>query len=323
MARRMLGILILVATTVLGCTSAPKGLEPVDKFDGGRYMGKWYEIARLDHSFERNLSNVSAIYTAKEQGEIAVLNRGFNEKDGEWEQIEGKARFVGDETIGSLKVSFFGPFYGGYHIIELDRVDYSYAMVAGPSRSYLWILSRATKLDGAIYSRLVTRAADLGFDTTELIRVAHDRTATTQLPMGGANMVSKATDKLRPCPDTPNCVSSLAGDQKHFIEPISYEGERTVAQQEMLAVLKSFKRVRMVRIEEDYIHAEFVSSFFKFVDDVEFYFDPAQKLIQVRSASRTGYSDLGVNRRRIEAIRERFGQKKNTKRVVPGHSAIG
>ena len=307
---KTLGILFLVTTAaIIGCTSVPKGLEPVSGFDADRYLGKWYEIARLDHSFERNLSNVSAIYTAKEKGEIAVLNRGYNEKTGEWEQIEGNARFVGDESVGSLKVSFFGPFYGGYHILALDKEDYGYAMVSGPSRSYLWILSRTTELDEAIYSSLVTKATALGFDTTELIRVAHDRAAKTQLPVGGANMVSKATDKLRPCPATPNCVSSLAGDQKHFIEPISYEGESAVAQQELLGVLKSFKRVRMVRVEEGYIHAEFVSSIFRFVDDVEFYFDSSRKLIQVRSASRTGYSDLGVNRRRIEAIREQFDQK--------------
>ena len=307
---KTLGILFLVTTAaIIGCTSVPKGLEPVSGFDADRYLGKWYEIARLDHSFERNLSNVSAIYTAKEKGEIAVLNRGYNEKTGEWEQIEGNARFVGDESVGSLKVSFFGPFYGGYHILALDKEDYGYAMVSGPSRSYLWILSRTTELDEAIYSSLVTKATALGFDTTELIRVAHDRAATTQLPVGGANMVSKATDKLRPCPATPNCVSSLAGDQKHFIEPISYEGESAVAQQELLGVLKSFKRVRMVRVEEGYIHAEFVSSIFRFVDDVEFYFDNVQKLIQVRSASRTGYYDLGVNRRRIEAIRKQFDLK--------------
>jgi len=122
-------------------------------------------------------------------------------------------------------------------------------------------------------------------------------------------MASEAANKFRPCPDTPNCVSSLAGDKKHFIEPISYEGETAVAQNELLVILKSFKRVRMVRIDEDYIHAEFVSSFFKFVDDVEFYFDNAKKLIQVRSASRTGYSDLGINRRRIEEIRKQLDQK--------------
>ncbi len=307
-----LGILFLVASaTIAGCTGVPKGLEPVSGFDADRYLGKWYEIARLDHSFERNLSNVSAMYTAKEKGAIAVLNRGFNEKDGEWEQIEGKARFVGDETIGSLKVSFFGPFYGGYHVIELDRMDYGYAMVSGPSRSYLWILSRTTKLDEAIYLRLVNRAAAVGFDTTGLIRVKHDRTSEIQLPGGGAKMVSKAANKLTPCPDTPNCVSSLAEDKKHFIEPISYQGDNGVAQQELLGILNSFKRVRVVRIEEDYIHAEFMSFIFRFVDDVEFYFDNAKNLIQVRSASRTGYSDLGVNRRRIEEIRKQFDPKIN------------
>ena len=96
--------------------------------------------------------------------------------------IEGKARFINNESVGSLKVSFFGPFYGGYHVIELDRLDYSYAMVSGPSLSYLWILSRTTELDEAIYSRLVNTAAELGFDTTKLIWVKHDRTAKILLP---------------------------------------------------------------------------------------------------------------------------------------------
>jgi len=307
---RALGILILVSATGLGCTSVPKGLEPVDEFDGDRYMGKWYEIARLDHSFERNLSNVSAMYTAKEKGDIAVLNRGFNEKDGEWKQIEGKARFVGDETIGSLKVSFFGPFYGGYHIIELDRMDYCYAMVSGPSRSYLWILSRTPTLDEAIYLELVNRAAELGFETTKLIRVKHDRPAEILLPEKEKEikMSSKAASMFAPCPDSPNCVSSLADNKKHFVEPIPYHGEKAVAQYELLEILHSFKRAHLVTIEENYIHVEFVSSIFRFVDDVEFYFDTAKKLIQVRSASRTGYFDFGVNRRRVEEIRKQFGQ---------------
>jgi apolipoprotein D and lipocalin family protein len=274
-------------------------------------MGKWYEIARLDHSFERNLSNVSAMYTAKENGEIAVLNRGYNEKTGEWKQIKGNARFVGDETVGSLKVSFFGPFYGGYHIIELDSVSYSYAIVSGPSRSYLWILYRTTTLDEPIYSRLVSRAAELGFDTTKLIRVKHDRTAEILLPdkEKDIKMSSKAAKVFAPCPDSPNCVSSLADNKKHFVEPIPYHGEKAVAQYELLEILHSFKRTRLVTIEENYIHAEFVSSIFRFVDDVEFYFDTAKKLIQVRSASRTGYFDFGVNRRRVEEIRKQFDQK--------------
>jgi len=172
---KTLGIIILVATTVLGCTGVPKGLEPVSGFDGDRYLGKWYEIARLDHSFERNLSNVSAMYTANEKGVIAVTNRGYNEKADKWKQIEGRARFIGDNTVGSLKVSFFGPFYGGYHVIALDKENYSYAMVAGPNLSYLWILSRSTSLDETILSDLTDKAAEWGFKTTELIVVKHDR----------------------------------------------------------------------------------------------------------------------------------------------------
>ena len=106
---KTLGRIILVATTVLGCTGVPKDLEPVSEFDGQRYMGKWYEIARLDHSFERNLSNVSATYARDSAGVISVTNRGYNEKTDKWKQIEGRARFIGDNTVGSLKVSFFGP----------------------------------------------------------------------------------------------------------------------------------------------------------------------------------------------------------------------
>jgi len=296
----------ILATLIWGCTSVPKGLEPVSEFDGDRYLGKWYEIARLDHSFERNLSNVSALYSAKKNGEIAVLNRGYNEKTGEWEQIEGKARFVGDESIGSLKVSFFGPFYGGYHVIELDRLNYSYAMVSGPSRSYLWILSRTTELDETTYSRLVARAGALGFDTSALIRVGHDRAANILFPEGATKMQSKAAEKLSPCPDSPNCVSSLAEDKKHFIEPILYKGDSTVVRQKLLEILYSFKRVRVVELDDSYVHAEFRSFVFGFVDDVEFYFDDVQKIIHMKSASRTGYFDFGVNRRRIEKIKQLF-----------------
>jgi len=175
MTAKLIGTIILLTTTLLGCTGVPKGLKPVSEFDGERYLGKWYEIARLDHSFEKDMSNVSAVYAEDKSGGITVLNRGYNEKTGEWKQIEGRARFIGDETIGSLKVSFFGPFYGGYHVIALDRKNYSYAMVAGPNRSYLWILSRSTSLDETVLSDLKDKAAKWGFETTELIAVKHDR----------------------------------------------------------------------------------------------------------------------------------------------------
>jgi apolipoprotein D and lipocalin family protein len=175
MALKLIGPALLLTTAILGCTGVPKGLEPVSGFDGQKYLGKWYEIARLDHSFEKNMSNVSAVYAEDKSGGITVLNRGYNEKTGEWKQIKGRARFIGDKTVGSLKVSFFGPFYGGYHVIALDGENYGYAMVAGPNRSYLWILSRTTSLDETILADLKSKAAEWGFDTSELIAVRHDR----------------------------------------------------------------------------------------------------------------------------------------------------
>lgn len=175
MTHKIIGTLLLVTASILGCTGVPKGLEPVSGFDKDRYLGKWYEIARLDHSFERDLDNVSAVYTRNESGGLTVTNRGYNAKTGEWKQIEGRARFVGDETVGSLKVSFFGPFYGGYHVIALDRENYGYAMVAGPSRSYLWILSRTPSMDADNLSELINKAAEMGFDTADLIAVKHDQ----------------------------------------------------------------------------------------------------------------------------------------------------
>jgi len=174
MMSKLIGSALLLAAA-MGCTGVPKGLQPVSEFDVDRYLGRWYEIARLDHSFERNLSNVSATYARNDNGEISVTNRGYNEKTGQWKQIQGKARFIGDETIGSLKVSFFGPFYGGYHIIELDTDNYEYAMVAGPNRSYLWILSRSAAMETTILAELKSKAAEWGFETSKLIAVNHDR----------------------------------------------------------------------------------------------------------------------------------------------------
>ena len=174
MTHKILTLLFGWATLLVGCTGIPEGLEPVSGFEPGRYLGKWYEIARLDHPFERNLSNVSATYTRKTNGDIRVQNKGLNAKTGVWKQIEGHARLLENEAVGSLKVSFFGPFYGGYHIIELDKKNYNYSMVAGPSRSYLWILSRARTLDDSIYAGLVEMAHGWGFDTKKLIKVSHN-----------------------------------------------------------------------------------------------------------------------------------------------------
>ena len=163
---------------VVGCTGIPDGLQPVTGFELERYLGKWYEIARLDHSFERNLSQVTADYSLRQEGGVEVVNQGFDQESGKWEMITGKAFFIGKENVGSLKVSFSGPFYGGYHIIALDQQDYSYAMVAGPSRSYLWILSRNKTLDSTILEELVGKAKQWGFETDTLIYVDHNQPET-------------------------------------------------------------------------------------------------------------------------------------------------
>ena len=164
-------LLAILAVLVSACTGAPEGVKVVSGFELDRYLGTWYEIARLDHRFERGLSNVTATYSLREDGGVRVINRGYNDEDKEWDEAEGKAFFVGDEDMGQLKVSFFGPFYGGYNIIELDKDGYQYSMVAGPDRSYLWILSRTPEMDPEVLQTLIAKARDLGFATDELIMV--------------------------------------------------------------------------------------------------------------------------------------------------------
>ena len=113
-------------------------------------------------------------------------------------------------------------------------------------------------------------------------------------------------DRLSPCPSTPNCVSSLSEDKSHYVEPLKFDGTPEEAREKLIAVIHSMKRAEIVTAEIEYIHATFKSALFGFVDDVEFSFDDQRKFINVRSASRTGYSDLGVNRKRVEEIRKRF-----------------
>jgi len=173
MKQKMNALLFWFALAITGCTGVPNGLVPVNDFDLNRYLGTWYEIARLDHRFERNMTDVSATYSRKDSNFIHVLNKGFDTEKHTWKQVQGRARFQTSDDIGSLKVSFFGPFYGGYHIIALDRTNYQYAMVSGPSRSYLWILARQKMLDDTIYNQLVAKASAWGFNTAQLIRVEH------------------------------------------------------------------------------------------------------------------------------------------------------
>ena len=165
--------LTLFAIFVLaGCTVVPEGVETVDGFELDRYLGTWYEIARLDHRFERGLSDVTATYSMRDDGGVRVVNRGRNE-EGEWDEAEGKAYFVDAPDQGRLKVSFFGPFYGGYNVIELDKAGYQYSLVSGPDRSYLWILARTPELDQQTLDRLVSKARKLDYPVDELIYVDH------------------------------------------------------------------------------------------------------------------------------------------------------
>ena len=164
---------VVCALLVAGCTGMPQGVTPVTGFDVNRYLGEWYEIARLDHSFERGLEKITAQYSLNPDGSLRVVNRGFDVASGQWREAEGKARFIDDPQTGRLKVSFFGPFYGGYNIIKLDHSGYRYALVCGPDTSYLWILARSPDLDRTIVEQLVSYAADLGFDTSQLIYVQH------------------------------------------------------------------------------------------------------------------------------------------------------
>lgn len=154
-----------------GCTGAPDGVDPVIGFELNRYLGTWYEIARLDHRFERGLTHVTAEYSLRSDGGVQVVNRGFSIDDAEWDEAIGKAYLTGDADIGQLKVSFFGPFYGGYNIVALDKEAYQYSLVAGLDRDYLWLLSRTPHLDPATVKKLVGKAADLGFATDDLIFV--------------------------------------------------------------------------------------------------------------------------------------------------------
>lgn len=163
--------LLLCLALLTGCTLAPKGIDPVTSFELERYLGRWYEIARLDHRFERGLSRVTADYSRRPDGGIRVVNRGYHAGKGEWTQVQGRAYFLGSPARGSLKVSFFWPFYAGYHVIALDRQDYRYALVSGPSRDYLWILARTPSLDAEITRQLVAQARGMGFATEELIFV--------------------------------------------------------------------------------------------------------------------------------------------------------
>jgi apolipoprotein D and lipocalin family protein len=161
------------------CTGKPEGVEPVRPFDVERYGGEWFEIMRLDHDFERDLTNVTATYTLRDDGSIGVLNRGLDRQSCKWKEADGRAVFQGDRDTASLSVTFFWPFAGGYHVMALDQDGYQWALVAGPSTDYLWILARRPQLASDIKDRLIDKARAIGFPTNALILVDHSSDGCT------------------------------------------------------------------------------------------------------------------------------------------------
>lgn len=164
----------IMLITVSACTGLPEGVTPVDEFNINQYMGKWYEIARLDHSFERNKHEVTAEYSLRDDGGVKVLNRAYSVEEKSWGESEGKAYFVEEQDEGYLKVSFFGPFYGSYVVFELDKKNYQYAFVSGPDKTYLWLLARAPEVKEDLINRFVEKSKNLGFNTDDLIFTKHN-----------------------------------------------------------------------------------------------------------------------------------------------------
>lgn len=158
------------AVSVLNsCASGlPEGAEPVRNFQADQYMGTWFEIARYDFRFEKNLKNVTARYSNNPDGTVRVVNRGYDYKKNVWKESTGEARFVKDKNTAMLKVAFFKPVWAAYNIISIDD-NYQYALVVGHNTKYLWILSRDKTLPPNIRKKYIAIAETLNFDTEKLV----------------------------------------------------------------------------------------------------------------------------------------------------------
>ncbi|WP_400262794.1 lipocalin family protein [Sphingobacterium sp. SG20118] len=171
-------LFILAATAV--ATLAYNAFKPikskvkvVEPFDIDRYLGSWYEIARLDFKWEKGLSQVTATYSKHEDGSIRVNNQGFHKQKNKWNQSVGKAKFIDLPTRAALKVSFFGPFYSGYHVVKIDK-DYQYALVFGDTLDYMWILSREKVIPEEIKLDFLKYARNSGYAIEKLVWTLQD-----------------------------------------------------------------------------------------------------------------------------------------------------
>jgi apolipoprotein D and lipocalin family protein len=174
MKKLILPLILATALLLSGCDDKkPQNVTPVAEFKLPDYLGKWYEIARLEHRFEKGMEEITATYSMREDGGVKVLNRGYKVEDKAWEEAEGKAYFVGKSDEAFLKVSFFGPFYGSYIVMDTDYKTYT--MISGPDLSYFWILSRTPHLDPKTQTMLIEKAKKAGFDTSKLIFPIHGK----------------------------------------------------------------------------------------------------------------------------------------------------
>ena len=165
-----LTLLFLALATIFSCKTIPENATAVKPFYKEKYLGKWYEIARIDFKFEKDLNNTTAEYSLKKDGKIKVDNKGYNVKKYKWTQAIGNAKFIGHEDIAMLKVSFFGPFYSGYNVIAIDE-NYKYALVVGKNKDYMWILSREKTIPENYKQRFLDKAKSLGFEIENLVWV--------------------------------------------------------------------------------------------------------------------------------------------------------
>ena len=173
LSKLSLGLGLGVAAILLlnSCSiGVPEGAKAVTNFNSEKYLGKWYEIARFDFRFEKDMDQVTATYSKKDNGNIKVDNRGYNYKKNKWSESIGEAKFVKSPDIAELKVSFFKPFWGSYNVIDIDE-DYKYALVVGQNKDYMWILSRETTIPESYKQRFLDKAKSLGFETEKLIWV--------------------------------------------------------------------------------------------------------------------------------------------------------
>ena len=167
----IVGAAALMWAMMLSACSTPRtpdGVQPVSGFDVGRYSGQWHEVARIENSFERGLTQATATYSRNADNTIKVVNRGYDPVRKQWKEAEGRAEFVESPDRAALKVSFFGPFYGGYNVVALDE-NYQWALVVGSSTEYVWVLSRTPTLPWHVREHLMERAQALGVDTRKLV----------------------------------------------------------------------------------------------------------------------------------------------------------